>query len=137
MISTQKFLAIKECQHQILNRRNIEELSANLTSMETKLKKINKLIKLADRSPAGWSIVHKYEQDPMASDSDDAQKIRQAEQRTIGKRKPVSFTQRFSSTISTASSFQFQNASSQNGYSPPISTKTKFEHKSKATLKQL
>ena len=52
-----------------------------------KLKKRNKLSKLADRSPAAWSIVQEYEQDPMASDSDDAQKIRQAEQRAIRKKK--------------------------------------------------
>ena len=35
----------------------------------------------------GWSIVQEYEQDPMASDSDDAQKIRLVEQRAIRKRK--------------------------------------------------
>ena len=68
---------------------------------------------------------------PMASESDDAQKIRQAEQRTIRKRKvktSASFTQSSSSTISKASSSHFRNASFQNGYSPPISTKTKFEY---------
>ena len=87
--------AIQECEQQI-SRGNIEDLSANLTSIAMKLKKRNKLIKLADRSPAGWSIVQEYEQDPMASDSDDAQKIRQAKQRAIRKKKvktPASFTQ--------------------------------------------
>ena len=62
----------------------------------------------------------------MTSDSDDAQKIRQAEQSAIRKRKvktPASFTQLSSSTISKASSSQFWNASFQNGYSPPIPTK--------------
>ena len=44
--------AMQECQHQIL-RDNIEGLSANLTSITTKLKKRNKLIKLADRSSVG------------------------------------------------------------------------------------
>ena len=93
--NTEISFAIQECQQQI-SRGNIEDLSANLTSIATKLKKRNKLIKLADRSPAGWSIVQEYEQDPMASDSDDAQKIRQAKQRAIRKKKvktPASFTQ--------------------------------------------
>ena len=84
--NTEISFAIQECQQQI-SRGNIEDLSANLTSIATKLKKRNKLIKLADRSPAGWSIVQEYEQDHMASDSDDAQKIRQAEQKAIRKKK--------------------------------------------------
>ena len=48
--------AIQECEQQI-SRGNIEDLSANLTSIATKLRKRNKLIKLADRLPAEWSIV--------------------------------------------------------------------------------
>ena len=71
---TEISFAIEECQHQI-SRGNIEDLSANLTLTTTKLKKRNKLIKLADRSQVGWSIVLEYEQDPMASDSDDTQKL--------------------------------------------------------------
>ena len=101
-------------------------MSANYTSIATKLKKRNKLIKLVDRSPVGWSIVQEYKQDPMASDSDDAQKIRQAELRAVRKRKvktPASFTQSSSSTISKAPSFQFRNANFQNGYSPPVPQK--------------
>ena len=93
--NTKISFAIKECQQQI-SRDNIEDPSANLTSIATKLKKRNKLIKLADRSPAGWSIVQEYEQDPMASDSDDTQKIRQAKQSAIRKKNvktPASFTQ--------------------------------------------
>ena len=92
--NTEISFAIQECQDQI-SRGNIKDLSANVTSITMKLKKRNKLIKLADRSPVGWSTVQEYEQDPMASDSDDAQKIRQAEQRAIRKRKaktPSSFT---------------------------------------------
>ena len=70
--------------------------------------------------------MQEYGQDPMTSDSDDAQKIRQAEQSAIRKRKvktPASFTLLSSFTISKASSSQFWNASFQNGYSPPIPTK--------------
>ena len=39
--------AIRECEQQI-SRGNTEDLSANLTSIGTKLRKRNKLIKLAD-----------------------------------------------------------------------------------------
>ena len=98
---------------------NIEDMSANLTLIATKLKKRNKLVKLADRSPVGRSIVQEYEQEPMAGDSDDAQKVREAEQRAIRKRKvktPASFTQSSSSTISKAPGFQFWNASFQNEF---------------------
>ena len=61
----------------------------------------------------------------MASNSDDVQKIRQAEQRAFRKRKVKappppsprpSFTRSSSSTISKAPIFQFCNASFQNGY---------------------
>ena len=65
--------AIQECKQQI-SRCNTEDLSANLTSIVTKLRKKNKLIKLADRLPAGWSIMQEYEQDPMTRDSDNTQK---------------------------------------------------------------
>ena len=47
--NTEIYFAIQEYQDQI-SRGNIEDLSANLTSIATKLKKRNKLIKLADRS---------------------------------------------------------------------------------------
>ena len=69
----------------------------------------------------------------MASDSEDAQKIRQAELRAIRKRNvktPASFTQSSSSTISKAPSSQFRNASFQNGYSLPVTTKTTFRYNS-------
>ena len=86
----------------------------------------------------GWSIVQEYEQGLMATDSSDAQKIRQAEEQSAIRKKkvktPVSFTQSSSSTISKAPSYQFQNGSFQNGYSLPISTKTKFEYNSNNSL---
>ena len=71
--NTEISFAMQECQDQI-SRDNFEDLSANLTSFATKLKKRSKLIKLVDRSPMGWSIVQEYEQYPMgsASDSEDA-----------------------------------------------------------------
>ena len=67
--------------------------------------------------------MQKYEQDLTANDSDDAQKNRLAEQRAIAKRKVKThpgFIQSSLSTVSKAPSFQFSNASFQNGNSSPI-----------------
>ena len=57
--NTEISFATQECQRQILIG-NIEDLSANLTSIATKLKERNKLIKLTGRSPAGRSIMQEY-----------------------------------------------------------------------------
>ena len=54
--NTEIFFVIQECQQQI-SRGNNQDLSANLTSIATKLKNRNKLVKLTNRSPARWSIV--------------------------------------------------------------------------------
>ena len=48
-----------------------KDLCDDLTA---KLKRLNKLIKMADRSPLGWDTVAEYEADPIASDSDDEKK---------------------------------------------------------------
>ena len=56
---------------------------------------------------------------PLQVDSDEAQKIRQEEQRAVTKREVktrASFTQSSKSTISQTPSFQFRNARFQNRY---------------------
>ena len=53
--------------------------------LTAKLKRQNKLIKMADRSVLSWDTVAEYEADPIASDSDDEKKIRKVEQGTYQK----------------------------------------------------
>ena len=53
----------------------IEYLKELLQESDSKLKQRNKLIKIADSSEVRWETVRRYEANPLASDSEDENKI--------------------------------------------------------------
>ena len=63
--------------------KGFKMLDKKVDNLDTK----NKLIRMADKPVAGWSIVDKYLTDELASDSDDEKRMRHAEARVLRKKK--------------------------------------------------
>ena len=103
-----------------LNNDDVSEANDLRGDLTVNLKRRNKLIKMADRSVLGWDTVAEYEADPIASDSDDGKKIRQAENKALTKRKSKTsnkLTLRVPSQ--KPSGQQFQIDGKHNGFTPP------------------
>ena len=69
-----------------LGKRKFEVVRGYLEELDSDIRKRNKLIRLADKSAAGWDLVKEYLSDELASGSEDEKRIRRAEQRALRKR---------------------------------------------------
>ena len=113
----QQILQIVENLSSALNNDDISEANDLCGDLTAKLKRRNKLIKMADRSVLGWDTVAEYEADPIASDG---KKIGQAENRALTKRKSKTsnkLTLRVSSQ--KPSGQQFRIDGEHNGFTHP------------------
>lgn len=70
-----------------LTEGNLVDVATNLKGLMAKISKRNKLIRFADKSPAGWTAVDEYESDELAENSEDEKKLRSAERRALAKMK--------------------------------------------------
>ena len=76
----QQILQVVESLSSALNNDDTIEANNLCDDLTAKLKRRNKLIKMADRSVLCWDTVAEYKADPIASDSDDGKNVRQAQE---------------------------------------------------------
>ena len=103
-----------------LGKRKLDLVKTQLEELDSDIKKRNKLIRLADKSAAGWDLVNEYLSDELASGSEDEKRIRRAEQRALRKRSQrqqkaklskQGYSQPQSSTTTTAFADQHSSSS--------------------------
>ncbi|KAK3096538.1 hypothetical protein FSP39_001115 [Pinctada imbricata] len=85
-----------------IDNNKIDYAKEVISSLSDKVKRRNKLIKIADTSEGGWDTVRNYESNPVASDSEDESRINRAENRALKKRKLAKQKQSKSSNAATS-----------------------------------
>ena len=70
-----------------IDNLKFEHARETISELVEKVKRRNKLIKIADTSEGGWKTVRQNDSNPVASDSDDESKINKTENRELRKRK--------------------------------------------------
>ena len=90
-----------------LSEGSLLGVQEHLQKAKCELEKRIKLIRFADKSPAGWAAVEEYECDELAENSEDQKKLRAAERRALTKIKQKSSKLRVSKFSNTAKSGEF------------------------------
>ena len=72
-----------------INHQKLEYAQEVIEEGLNKIKQRNKLIKLADSSEGGWETAKQYQNNPLASDSEDEKKLQKAEYRAIQKKRKI------------------------------------------------
>ena len=93
-----------------LSEGNLLAVQEQLQKAKCDLEKRIKLIRFADKSPAGWAAVEEYESDELADNSEDEKKLRAAERRALSKIKQKSAKPRGSRLSNASKSRDFQAA---------------------------
>ena len=68
-----------------ISRGNLSAANSELERVKSLIAKRYKLVRFADKSPAGWTAIEEYESDELADDSEDEKKLRSAERRALVK----------------------------------------------------
>ena len=77
---------IKQCMWAIENQKS-DYAKEVLSEVAKKIHTRNKHIRIAETSEGGWETVKQYEQNPLASDSDDESRINRADSKALKKKK--------------------------------------------------
>ena len=70
-----------------LAARDVEKAGEKVEELKESLRHLQKIIKLADKSEAGWLAVKEYQTKELASDSEDEKRVKKAQERALKQKK--------------------------------------------------